>query len=179
MPVDLHLFATGATIFPSCLGLRSIVPCRWIGFLCLLAFVVSPEHGFSQGWERSNFVETVSFIDGKLSQVESNKRVGYRLKPSTICLAHFGNDSIRTELNFSTLGEVETSGNSAILVCGAERHAGQLRPSTCISAQHHAQSAWAIFDRAEHAQFSLGSETDAEQVRQALSHLISMCGGGR
>jgi hypothetical protein len=140
--------------------------------LFLVAFVGVPTLGQSQGWERSSFEDTVKFIDGKLSQVEKNKQVGYRFTAPTICVAHWGNESIRAELAFSTIGRIGVdTGTDASVLCTPEG-------SRCISVQYHAESAWIVFDQVTYARFSVGNESDSAQVQLALSHLIAMCGSG-
>jgi hypothetical protein len=151
---------------------------RWLLFF--FAVLEFPALALAQDWQRSSFDETVKFIDGKLSQVEKNKMVAHRFTAPTICVAHWGNDSIRTELKLSSIERIGTdTGTEASVICSPEPGSGGRQASQCITVQYRADSGWLPFREARFARFSAGSLEDSAQVQQALSHLIAMCGGGR
>jgi hypothetical protein len=127
-----------------------------------------------------SFNETVALIDRKLSQVERNRKVGYRFTPIAICVAQWGNDSIRTVLTFSAIARVGlNTGSDASVVCPSEqRGRGRARPLGCISTQHHGEAGWVTHDTSSFARFSVGNDGDSAEVRLALARLIAMCGGG-
>jgi hypothetical protein len=146
-------------------------------FFALLEF---PALALAQDWQHSSFDQTVKFIDGKLSQVEQSKIVGHRFTASTICVAHWGNDSIRTELTLSSIDRIGTdTGTDASVICSPEPGNGRRQTSECINVQYRAESGWLPFKKARFARFPVGNLEDSAQVQLALSHLIAVCGGGR
>ena len=147
-----------------------------VGLLFAFALAAVPTTGSSQSRPYRTFDETVIFIDSKLSQVNRNKRVGYRLTVSTICVAHWGNDSIRTELAFSLLDRTgaNTGGDSSV-ICQPARNS-RSRVQACIPIQFRSESGWRTLRKSTFARFPAGSEADSAEVQDALSYLMEICG---
>ncbi len=147
-----------------------------VRLLFALALAAVPTTGLSQSHPYRTFDETVGFINSKLSQVDRNKRVGYRLTVSTICVAHWGNDSIRTELMFSLLDRtgVNTGSDSSVICPPAGN--SRSRFQACIPVQFRSEAGWKTLKRSEFARFPAGSEADSAEVQDALSYLMEICG---
>ena len=122
------------------------------------------------------FDETVGFINSKLSQVDRNKRLGYRLTVSTICVAYWGNNSIRTELMFSLLNRTGVNtGSDSSVICPPVRNS-RSRAQACIPVQFRSRSGWSTLKQSQFARFPAGSDADSAEVQDALNYLMEMCG---
>jgi len=132
--------------------------------------------GFSQSRPYGTFDDTVGFINSKLSQVDQNKRTGYRLTVSTICVAYWGNDSIRTELIFSLLDRTGVNtGSDSSVICPPVRNS-RSQVQKCIPAQFRSESGWKTWKQSKFARFPAGSDADSAEVQDALNYLMEMCG---
>jgi hypothetical protein len=151
-----------------------------LSLLASLAATSLSGAGLAQDRQNMSFDDTVKFIDSKLSPIERNQKVGYRFTASTICVAYWGNDSIRTELPFGVLDRIGVdTGSDASVICPAPKPGrGRVRPPGCITVQYRSETGWERYDTARFARLFAGDDATSAEVQGALLRLIGMCGGG-